>query len=94
MASKKIGWKMYAFFASLLPLKFKMKINPPNPPPSLCIPVYRMRAFHKQNSYQTWCTEWINSGKCADVLYKTYPSYTQVKKYKWIIYYMKESLNI
>ena len=85
---------MYAFFASLLPLHIRMKILPPNPPPSLCIPVYRMRAFDKKNSYETWCTEWINSEKCANVLYDSYPYNKHVKKHKWIIAYMQKSLGI
>ena len=44
MALQQLGCKIYAFFASLLPLPLKIKIVPPNSPPSLCIPVYRMRA--------------------------------------------------
>ena len=94
MALQQLGWKIYAFFASLLPLPLKIKIVPPNPPPSLCIPVYRMRAFDKKNSYEAWCTEWINSENCANVLCDSYPSNKNAKKYKWIINYMQKSLGI
>ena len=87
-----LSWKIYAFFVSLLPLHMKMKILPPKPP-QLCIPIYRMKAFSK-NDYESWRVKWSNSQNCANVLYKLYPDNRNVKKYKWLVNYMKKSLGI
>lgn len=91
--SYQLGWKIYAFFVSLLPLYLKMKIFPPNPPHSVCIPIYRMKAFSK-NDYQSWRIKWSNSQNCANILYESYPDNQNVKKYKWLVTYMQKSLGI
>ena len=86
-------WKIYSFFVSLLPLRFKIKFLPPSPP-FLCIPIYRIKAEDDRNVYTSWYNKWSNSKNCANALYEKYPNDENVKKYKWKITYMRNKLKI